>query len=167
MGAACWAPCLLYIIRSDRVGLVISRQTFVRRRHLGWTASEPPPFSRNGTPPRDENRRCIRDRDESRRFLGRPRSAPWFAPYDLDGGGRIAVQIVAQPTLRPAASRIATSSEPWSPLVRLVSAVQNSAEECPAQQSPQPPAARMEAPPSPESPPEPVPARVAIAGPAP
>ena len=113
MGAACWAP--LPLIRSDRVGLVISRQTFVRRRHLGWTASEPPPFSRNGTPPRDENRRCIpsnenwlrhavgllrrlrrrqRDRDESRRFLGRPRSAPWFAPYDLDGGGRIAVQIV-------------------------------------------------------------------------
>jgi hypothetical protein len=52
-------------------------------------------------------------------------------------------------------------------VVRLVSAVQNSAEECPAQQSPQPPAARMEAPPSPESPPEPVPATVAIAGPAP
>ena len=52
-------------------------------------------------------------------------------------------------------------------VVRLVSAVQNSAEECPAQQSPQPPAARMEAPPSPELPPEPVPARVAIAGPAP
>src|SRR4029077_13409097 len=39
-------------------------------------------------------RRRQRDRDESRRFLGRPRSAPWFAPYDLDGGGRIAVQIV-------------------------------------------------------------------------
>jgi hypothetical protein len=52
-------------------------------------------------------------------------------------------------------------------VVRFVSAVQNSAEECPGQQSPQPPAARKEAPPSPESPPEPVPARAAIAGPAP
>jgi hypothetical protein len=99
----------------SRVGLVALGQTFVHRRHLGWTASEPPHFSRNGTPPRDENRRCIpsnenwlrhavgllrrlrrrqRDRDESRRFLGRPRSAPWFAAYDLDDGGRIAVQIV-------------------------------------------------------------------------
>jgi hypothetical protein len=47
----------------------------------------------------------------------------------------------------------------------LVSAVQNSVEECPAQQWPQPPAARMEVPPSPESPPEPVPATAAIAGP--
>jgi hypothetical protein len=52
-------------------------------------------------------------------------------------------------------------------VVRFVSAVQNLAEECPGQQSPQPPAARMEAPPSPESPPEPVPATAAIAGPAP
>jgi hypothetical protein len=52
-------------------------------------------------------RRRQRDRDEPRRFVGRPRSSfqlqhedfrqhgrvPWFAPYDLDGGGRIAVQI--------------------------------------------------------------------------
>ncbi len=52
-------------------------------------------------------RRRQRDRDEPCCFLGRPRSsfqlqhedfrqhgrAPWFAPYDLDGGGRIAVQI--------------------------------------------------------------------------
>src|SRR6266446_50339 len=42
-----------------RAGLVTLRQTFVRRCHGGWTASEPPHFSRNGTPPRDENRRCI------------------------------------------------------------------------------------------------------------
>jgi hypothetical protein len=27
-------------------GLVTLRQTFVRRRHLGWTASEPPHFSK-------------------------------------------------------------------------------------------------------------------------
>ncbi len=52
-------------------------------------------------------------------------------------------------------------------VVRFVSAVQNSAEECPGQQSPQPPAARMEAPPSLESPPEPIPATGAIADPAP
>jgi hypothetical protein len=42
-----------------RARLVTLRQTFVRRCHGGWTASEPPHFSRNGTPPRDENRRCI------------------------------------------------------------------------------------------------------------
>ena len=71
---------------------------------------------------------------------------PGSPPYDLDGGGRIAVQIVGAATLRPAASRIATSSEPWSPLVWFVSAVQNSVEESPGQQSPQPLAARMEAP---------------------
>ena len=38
---------------------------------------------------------------------------------------------------------------------------------CPGQQSPQPLAARMEVPPRPESPPEPIPATAAIAGPAP
>ena len=42
------------------------RDLLLRAKHLfvaavlaGWTASEPPHFSRNGTPPRDENRRCI------------------------------------------------------------------------------------------------------------
>src|SRR5258708_27560743 len=53
------------------------------------------------------------------------------------------------------------------PMCQFVSAVQTSAEECPGQQSPQPPAARMEAPPSLESPPEPIPATGAIADPAP
>jgi hypothetical protein len=43
---------------------------------------------------------------------------------------------------------------------RFVSAVQNLDEECPGQQSSRPPAAIMEAPPSPELPPEPVPATV-------
>src|SRR5260221_12639067 len=52
-------------------------------------------------------------------------------------------------------------------MCQFVSAVQTSAEECPGQQSPQPPAARMEAPPSLESPPEPIPATGAIADPAP
>src|SRR5262249_46108299 len=52
-------------------------------------------------------------------------------------------------------------------VLRFVSALQTSAEECPGQQSPRPPAARMEAPPSPASPPAPVPATAAIAGPAP
>src|SRR6478672_10170604 len=32
--------------------LVAWRQTFVRRCRLGWTASEPPHFSKNGTPDR-------------------------------------------------------------------------------------------------------------------
>src|SRR5262249_32428747 len=50
---------------------------------------------------------------------------------------------------------------------QFISAVETSAEECPGQQSRQPPAARMEAPQSPESPPEPIPVTAAIAGPAP
>ena len=50
---------------------------------------------------------------------------------------------------------------------QFISAVQTSAEECRGQQSLQPPAARTEAPPSPESPPELVPATAAIAAPAP
>ena len=47
------APSTAFLVAlAPRAGLVTSRQTFVRRGHLGWTASEPPHFSRNGTPPR-------------------------------------------------------------------------------------------------------------------
>jgi hypothetical protein len=68
----------------------------------------------------------------------------------------------------PSSADILRSSEArLRPRHQFISAVQTSAEECPGQQSLQLPTARMEAPPSPELPPKPVPATAAIAGPAP
>ena len=51
--------------RSSRLGLVTLRQTFVRRCHLGWTASEPPHFSRNGTVAPPPQRRKQRRTNET------------------------------------------------------------------------------------------------------
>ena len=46
-------------------GLAYLRQRFVRRRHLGWTASEPPHFSRNGTVAPPPQRRKQRRTNET------------------------------------------------------------------------------------------------------
>ena len=46
-------------------GFVTLRQTFVRRCHLGWTASEPPHFSRNGTVAPPPQRRKQRRTNET------------------------------------------------------------------------------------------------------
>ena len=66
---------LISLSRSDHAaGLVTPRQTFVRRCHLGWTASEPPHFSRNGTvapPPQRRNK------GELTKHLQRPATPKW------------------------------------------------------------------------------------------
>jgi hypothetical protein len=54
------------LVAGTRVrGLLLCAKHLFVAAILGWTASEPPHFSRNGTPPRDKNRRHGTDLDEA------------------------------------------------------------------------------------------------------